>query len=287
MAAQSDRRVDEICARVAARLARIEGIEAIALGGSRARGTARDDSDIDLGLYYDADYPFSIEELDSAASELDDRHITGLVTRFGDWGPAVNGGGWLIVDGLHVDFLYRDLARVREIIEQCRDGKPSGTYQLGHPMGFQNQIYLGETSCCRPLYDPDGALAALKAMLVEYPPRLRTALVEKHLFDARFEIDIAEKPARRGDVMYVAGCLFRASGFMTLVLYAINRRYYTNEKGAFDESRGFPAAPSGFHERVASVLSGIGSSPEALIKSVVSMRTVVDALEPFARARLA
>jgi len=261
-------------------------MEAIALGGSRARGTAREDSDIDLGLYYDPDYPFSIEELDAAAAELDDRHSTGLVTRFGDWGPAVNGGGWLIVDGQHVDFLYRDLARVREIIEQCVEGKPSGTYQLGHPLGFQNQIYLGETNCCRPLYDPDAALASLKAMLAEYPPRLRSALVEKHLFDARFEIDIAEKPARRGDVMYVAGCLFRAAGFMTLVLYAINRRYYTNEKGAFTESIVFSQVPPGFHGRVASVLSAIGSDPDALVKSVVSMRSVIDALDPLARAAL-
>jgi hypothetical protein len=45
--------VNEICERVAARLASVDGIRAVALGGSRARGTAREDSDIDLALYYD------------------------------------------------------------------------------------------------------------------------------------------------------------------------------------------------------------------------------------------
>ncbi|MBV8362017.1 MAG: nucleotidyltransferase domain-containing protein, partial [Deltaproteobacteria bacterium] len=63
--------VDEICERIAERLASIAGIKAVALGGSRARGTAHEDSDIDLGLYYDPGEPFEIEALDAAACELD------------------------------------------------------------------------------------------------------------------------------------------------------------------------------------------------------------------------
>ena len=31
----------------------VKGLEAIVLGGSRARGTQSSDSDIDIGLYYD------------------------------------------------------------------------------------------------------------------------------------------------------------------------------------------------------------------------------------------
>lgn len=34
-------------------LAHVPGVRAVALGGSRARGTHRPDSDVDLGLYYD------------------------------------------------------------------------------------------------------------------------------------------------------------------------------------------------------------------------------------------
>lgn len=84
---------------------------------------------------------------------------------------------------------------------------------------------------------PAGALAALKRLVAEYPAELRRALIEKHLFGARFEIEIAARPARRGDTMYVAGCLFRAAGFMTLVLYALNSRYFVNEKGACRKPR--------------------------------------------------
>jgi hypothetical protein len=83
---------------------------------------------------------------------------------------------------------------------------------------------------------------------------LRPALIEKHLFDARFELELAAKSAQRGDVLHFAGCLFRVARFMTLVLDALNRRYYLNEKEAFTESQKFPVVPAGFHSEVVSVL---------------------------------
>jgi predicted nucleotidyltransferase len=171
--------LSEICERVAARLAAIEGIRAVALGGSRARGTEREDSDIDLALYYDPSAPFPIEQLDAAARDLDDRHAVGLVTPPGAWGPGVDGGGWLLIGGRHVDFVYRDLTRVREVVERCGRGEIGAVYQLGHPIGFQEQIYAGETHFCRPLYDPRRDLSALKDLVQVYPPRMRRALIHK------------------------------------------------------------------------------------------------------------
>lgn len=271
--------LQELCERIAARLSRIDGIEAIVLGGSWARGTARPDSDVDLGLYYDPDAPFSPEELDAAACELDDRHRPRLVTSFGDWGEAVNGGGWLVVGGRHVDFLYRDLRRVREVIELCRAGRPGAVYQLGHPLGFQTQIYMAEAHYCRPLHDPGGELERLKRLSAEYPDEMRRALIDKHLYDARFELGIAEKPAERADAMYVAGCVFRAAGFMTLVLYALNRRYFLNEKGALLESRGFAMKPARFHDTVGAALARPGANPRELAESVAAMRSALESLE--------
>jgi predicted nucleotidyltransferase len=261
-----------ICERVAARLRAIDGIEAIALGGSWSRGTARADSDIDLGLAYDGAHPFSLEALAEAARELDDRHRNDLITPIGAWGPGVNGGGWLLIDGNHVDFLYRDLNRVREVVERCVAGEPSADYQLGHPIGFQHQIYVGETHFCRPLFDRKGKLARLKALVVDYPEKMRTALVRKHLFDAAFHLEIAAKPAARGDIMYVSACLATAVGFMTLVLYALNRQFYLNEKSAFQQSAGFAIRPPRFHDRVAQLLGAIGTDVSTLTASIEAMR---------------
>src|ERR1700689_3851517 len=264
--------VELILTQVAERVSKIEGIQAIVLGGSRARGTADERSDIDLGIYYDGPHPFSTAALEAAAKELDDRHADRLVTSFGDWGPAVNGGGWLEIQGNHVDFLYREIGAVREAIEDCVAGRPRSIYQLGHPLGFHIQIYAGEVHVCRSLFDRPRTVARLKSLVGEYPEKLRVAAVTKHLFDAEFEISIAAKPAQRADGMYVAGCLFRAAGFMTLVLYALNRRFFLNEKGAFAESRGFAIKPARFHDTIASVLGAVGTTPEQLSASVAGFQ---------------
>jgi hypothetical protein len=277
--------VDEICGRVVERLSPIEGIKALALGGSRARGTAREDSDLDLALYYDPGAPFAVGELDTAACELDDRHTNGLVTPLGAWGNGVNGGGWLVMGGHQVDLLYRDLSRVRTVIEQCVRGEIDAVYQLGHPQGFQNQIYAGEMHVCQPLYDPAADLAALKQLVAAYPARMRRALVDKHLFDAQFEIEIAAGPATRGDIAYVSQCLARAAGFMVLVLYALNERFFLNEKNAFIESRSFALYPQEFHREVERVLGRAGQSAAELTRSIATMRAAANDLRGFCEER--
>jgi predicted nucleotidyltransferase len=277
--------LDEILTQVVARVAKIDGVQAIVLGGSRARGTADDRSDIDLGIYYDGAHRFSTAALGAAAQELDDRHSDNLVTGFGEWGPGVNGGGWLQIRDQHVDFLYREIGAVRAAIEDCVAGRPRSIHQLGHPLGFHIQIYAGEVHVCRPLFDPAGAIAQLKSAVREYPEKFRTAAVTKHLFDAEFEIMIAAKPAERADVMYVAGCLFRAAGFVTLVLYALNRKFFLNEKGAMAESRGFAIKPARFHDTVASVLGNIGTTPPELSASVASFQSLAAELRELAKSQ--
>src|SRR5208337_801035 len=274
--------IEEIIGQVAGRVAKIGGVAAIVLGGSRARGTADERSDIDLGIYYDGANPFSTASLGAAARELDDRHADGLVTSFGQWGAAVNGGGWLEIRGHRVDFLYREIGAVREAIEDCIAGRPRSVYQLGHPLGFHMQIYAGEVHVCRPLFTASGTIAELKSMVREYPEKFRTSAATKHLFDAEFEISICAKPVERVDVMYVAGCLFRAAGFMTFVLYALNRRFFLNEKGASAESRQFAIKPPRFHATVASVLGNVGTTAAELAASVASFQRLAAELRQLA-----
>lgn len=264
--------VADIAQRIAARLAQVDGVVAVVLGGSWARGTAHPDSDIDLGIYYEPARLPSIAALRHLAQEIDDRHLPELVTDFGAWGPWINGGAWLQIDGHHVDWLFRDLDRVAYTIGECRAGRPTCDYQVGHPHGFHNHIYLGEVHVCRPLHDPSGRLAHLKTLTDDYPPLLRQALINKYLFEAQFSVDTARKPARRGDVPYVAGCVFRCVACLVQVLFALNEDYFLNEKGSVAAIDGFALHPDGFGASVTKALGVLGEAGvielERLVASV-------------------
>ena len=93
----------ELAQRIAARLGEIEGILAVALGGSWARGEGHSGSDVDLGIYYRDEHRPSIEELHGLAQELGYRYPAEPVTDFGGGGPWINGGAWLQVVETPVD----------------------------------------------------------------------------------------------------------------------------------------------------------------------------------------
>jgi predicted nucleotidyltransferase len=70
---------------------RVEGVQAIVLGGSRARGTHTLSSDIDLGIYYRPSYTLNLNQLREVAANLDDEHRADVITEPGGWGPWING----------------------------------------------------------------------------------------------------------------------------------------------------------------------------------------------------
>lgn len=269
---------------LADRLATVPGIVAVVLGGSRARGTATDVSDVDLGLYYDPATPPSQEALDALACEIDDRHARGTVTRLGEWGPWINGGAWLVVDGRRVDWLFKDLARIRRAVADCRAGRPVLAYQLGHPYAFVSAIYLGEIDCCVPLADPTDTIAELKRLVRPYPPLLKRALVETCLFEADFSLDGAAKAAPRGDVVYVSGCFFRTVASLVQVLFALGERYCTNEKGALADVEGLARKPDDFVASARGLLTAPGEGPAALAASIDRARRLVDAVRRLSSA---
>lgn len=257
--------------RVAGRLGRIEGVIAVVLGGSRARDEAHADSDIDLGIYYRPDAPPDVEALRALARELDDRDKPDAVTSYGEWGPWINGGAWLQIEGERVDWLYRDLDRVRTVIDDCRAGVVTCDYQVGHPHGFHNHMYMAEVHICVQLFDPGDALAPLKALTTPYPAELRRAIVHKYGWEAGFALTTTAKAAARGDVHHVAGSLFRCAACLVQVLFALNERYFTNEKGSLRVAESFATQPGGFSETVAGILAQPGSTPEELQEAVGQM----------------
>ncbi|WP_169082452.1 nucleotidyltransferase domain-containing protein [Paenibacillus sp. PL91] len=242
--------IESILEETVSRLQKIPGLEAIVLGGSRARGTHTPESDIDVGLYYASAYPIDTGALEEAAADLDDSRQKNLVTRIGEWGPWINGGGWLEIRSVPVDFLYRDLDKVSAVVDDCLQGKISVHYQAGHPHAFCSSIYMGEAAVCKSLWDPNGRIKQLKNLTEPYPDALKNAIVSAFLWEADFSLANARKGISRKDVSYVAGHLFRAVSCLTQILFAINKVYLLNEKGAIAACAAFPRSPDRFEARI-------------------------------------
>ena len=259
----TDANDEALLRRLVAALSAVPGVEAIALGGSRARGTATAHSDYDIGLYYRAGRPIDVAALGKVAAALDDRGSEASVTPIGGWGPWIDGGGWLVVGGVHVDLLYRDIDRVLAAIDDAHAGKVERFYQPGHPHAFLPTIYMGEVACARLLHDPDGALASLQRRTTPYPAALAKALRERFEWEAEFALANARKSLDRGDVSYLAGCAFRAIACLCQTLFALNGVYLLNEKGAVAAVDDFALSPPGFAKRVASLFADLGSGSHA------------------------
>jgi predicted nucleotidyltransferase len=264
--------IDEIVAR----LRRIDGVNAIVLGGSRARGTHTAHSDVDLGLYYQPAHPLDLAALNQLAAELDDSHRPGLVTPIGGWGPWINGGGWLTVQSQRVDFLYRDLAKVAAVVDASHAGQVEVAYQPGHPHAFISTIYMAELALCQPLWAADGSLAALRQRTRPYPAALKRTLLDRFTFEMDFSLQIAGKSVERADVAYAAGCCFRAVASLLQVLFAINEQYWMNEKGAVALAATFPLQPPQLRPRIEAIFTLLAAGGEAIQAALAVLAALLD-----------
>lgn len=236
-------------AAMAARLTQVPGVEAVVLGGSRARGTHRPDSDWDLGLYYRGDP--DLRALTELASEAQGTPVE--VAGPGGWGPWVNGGAWLTVDGAAVDWILRDLDRVESVWSDCREGRFEVGIQPGHPLGFWSPCYVGEVALARVLQDPRSILTPLQKETRTYPEPLRRALTGA-AWEAGFSVASARKSAPSGDTLHVSLCLSRAFGVLAQALHAHHRAWCLNEKGALASAAALPDTPPDFADRVSAAL---------------------------------
>ncbi|GAA4262660.1 hypothetical protein GCM10022255_100220 [Dactylosporangium darangshiense] len=257
---------------LAEHLTGVGGVVAVALGGSRARGTHRPDSDYDLGLYYRG--ALDVDALRKLAAEVGDEPAE--VTAPGGWGPWVDGGAWLTVGGRRVDWIYRDLDRVERVWDECRLGRYQIGFQPGHPLGFYSHAYAGEVALGRVLADPSGALGALAGQTRDYPPALRDALVAG-LWEADFVVRAAGYGAAGADPVYAAGCLFRAAGVLCHALHGHAGRWLLNEKAMVAAAGRLDCAPPGFAARLGAALGAVGTGPEPIAASIAEVAALTAA----------
>ncbi len=256
---------------LANRVVEVAGVVGVVLGGSRARGEHAEDSDVDLGVYYLP--PLKVDALGALAREVAGPGVE--VTRPGAWGPWVDGGAWLRIDGTAVDWIYRDLDRVRSCWRAAQRGEFAFHAQVGHPLGVTDFAYAGELALGEVLADPTGDLAALQQQMRTFPVALGRALVGG-LWEAGFTLDNARKAVTRADTVYVAGCLFRAFLLCAHALHGRSGRWLINEKGAIASAGRLPGAPPGFTTRAHDVLAHPGDRPDELEAAIDLAQALLD-----------
>jgi predicted nucleotidyltransferase len=217
---------------LAAQLIELPGVVAVALGGSRATGTARPDSDWDLGVYYRGAFdPEAVRRLGHP----------GFVSALGEWGPIVNGGGWLTAGEAPVDILFRDLEIVEEWRRDAQDGRFEILPQNGYVAGAPTYLPVGELAVDRPLAGelprPDFPQALAESAPPRWEARASTALL------------FATQHARLDDPVACTGML------ATAILCGAHARLAARREWALNEKR--LAARAGL-DRAADVLARPG-----------------------------
>jgi hypothetical protein len=167
---------------LAGQLAAIPGVVAVTLGGSRAAGTAGEDSDWDFGLYYR-------DRLDPA--DIVALGWPGRVFAPGEWGDIVNGGAWLTIGGTKVDLIYRDLDEVLRWTAAANAGQFEIHREVGYVAGIATYVLAGELAL--------GRVLARDLPRPGFPPKLRQTAPAAWFRLAAGALHFAEVHAGRRD----------------------------------------------------------------------------------------
>jgi hypothetical protein len=190
-------------------------VRAVTLGGSRAEGTHRPDSDWDFSVYYRGHFD---------PQTLRDIGWPGEVFEVGGWGGGVfNGGAWLEVDGRRVDVHYRDLDTIDREIAASREGRFRIEPLMFHLAGIPSYLVLAELAVKRVLR---GQLPTPEypTALRERAPRVWWGRAEQTFGYARVN------HAPYGRLTQCAGLVAQAASQAAHAVLAARAQWITNEK---------------------------------------------------------
>jgi hypothetical protein len=251
---------DEFLDDVADRLEALPAVEAVALGGSRAQGTARPDSDWDLSIYYRGSFE---------PQHLRDLGWPGEVFEIGGWGGGVfNGGAWLTIDGRRTDVHYRDLNDVERQMREAEAGRFRVERLMFHVLGIPTYLVVAELAMNR----------VLRGWLPrpDYPERLRAAAPGVWWDWAASTFDYAiMNHAAAGRTTAAFGLAAQACAASAHAVLAARGQWITNDKQllsntGLDQLDDLFAAPIGGAEELVDVVTRMRGTCAAAVQTARS-----------------
>jgi predicted nucleotidyltransferase len=232
-------------AHVTERLAGLPSVCAVALGGSRAAGTQRPDSDWDFAVYYRGRFdPGALRALG----------WPGEASEVGGWGGGVfNGGAWLRIGERRLDVHYRDLDDVEYRLSEARAGRFAIERLMFHLAGIPTYLVVAELAVNQVLH---GDLPC-----PDYPEELRRHAPEQWWNTAAGTLGYARAAhAERGHLTDCVGAIAIAACEAAHAVMAARGQWVTNEKTLLDRA--------GLRGGIDGVLAGLTPRPEALTDAV-------------------
>ncbi|MFD7435254.1 nucleotidyltransferase domain-containing protein [Streptomyces sp. NPDC059861] len=243
------------------RLATLPTVQAVALGGSRAQGTHRPDSDWDLAVYYRG--PFEPADLRALGWE-------GEVSEVGEWGGGVfNGGAWLTIDGRRVDVHYRDLDVVERELTEAQEGRFRVEPLLFHLAGIPTYLIVAELAI-------NQVLRGQLPRPASYPEKLRRTASRRWSGTAAATLAYAKaNHAPAGRLTEVTGAIATAAVQTGHAVLAARGEWVTNEKRLLDRAglRGIDGVIGGLRARPDQLSQAVANAEQLFEHAVEEVAT--------------
>jgi len=210
-----------IARQIAARLCRYDGIRAIVVGGSAARGYADVYSDLEMPLFWEALPSDALRQ--AIAADL------GATYLYLYDGPALE--DQLLIDGFQVDFWHNTVAAEERVLDEVL---------LGYDTDLGSSNFLDTVRACIPLYG-EAIIARWKARAQAYPDELAVRAIEEAV--ARLDRGHLEVHAARGNPTMVYATIAALQQQVFLILLALNRAYYPSPKWLYRSLEGMSVKP--------------------------------------------
>lgn len=233
--------IDELC--------KIEGVDAVCLGGSRASENNDDKSDYDIYVYYET-VP-SEEKREELYKEYSKKYeVANHYWEYED--------NCILNDDIPVDVIFRPIALFKNDDEITK-------FLLSAKNGYST-CFLHNIITCKIIQDKSGSFTALQNKLkTEYPEKLRREIIERnmkllHGVLPSYDLQI-KKAVKRNDIVSIN---HRTAGFIESyfdIIFAINRMTHPGEKKLIEICKEkCSILPDNFEENLTKLFSSMYSN---------------------------